>query len=353
MRARGLQPEARANYARGLQPEARARGLQPEARANYFGMEVASILCVRSSARAAWIPVPISRRGGLACVTVTSSKSPWAIRALTGAKKDRDSCGATLVLKAFESDVRAQTCSQVAGREGTDAAPPPSKKPRLLGSDSEDEEESEQEEDDSQQSSCTKVPRGPTRRVDKVGFTKIELDGVEVEVGFHKGPGVQVPANAETVAKVLTFLETKYDILLAAGRDLAGQRLAARRDGPHELLAKVRPSQCRKDTSTPGATLGRDTNKIRFDFTRDAFKLLYFDGDTQKRTTKGFEVPRVNAFGLVLGHDDYAKMKAGVLHKARMAWNKLDKSDEPRFQDQSSSDVAKACSHERGDGLQP
>ena len=316
-------------------------------------MEVASILCVRSSARAAWIPVPTSRRGGLACVTVTSSKSPWAIRALTGAKKDRDSCGATLVLKAFESDVRARACSQVAGREGTDAAPPPSKKPRLLGSDSEDEEESEQEEDDSQQSSCSKVPRGPTRRVDKVGFTKIELDGVEVEVGFHKGPGVQVPANAETVDKVLTFLEANYDILLASGRDLAGQRLAARRDGPHELLAKVPPSECRKDTFTPGATLGRDTNKIRFDFTRDAFKLLYFDGDTQKRTTKGFEVPRVDALGLVLGRDDYAKMKAAVLRKARMAWNKLDQSDAPRFQDQSSSDVAKACSHERGDGLQP
>ena len=44
---------------------------------------------------------------------------------------------------------------------------------------------------------------------------------------------------------------------------------------------------------------------------------------------------------------------AAVLRKARMAWNTLDQSDAPRFQDPSSSDVATACSHERGDGLQP
>ena len=216
-------------------------------------MEVASVLCVRISARSAWIPVPASRRGGCSCVTVTSSKSPWAIRALTGTKKDRDSCGTALVLKAFESDVRAQ----IAGRDQADTTPPPSKKPRLVESDSEvDDEESEREGDDSQQSSCSKVPRGPTRRVEKVGFTKIELDGLEVEVGFHRGPGVQVPATAETVAKVLTFLDQKYDVLLAAGRDLTGQRLAARKGGPHELLAKVPPSICRKQTITPDATWG-------------------------------------------------------------------------------------------------
>ena len=273
-------------------------------------------------------------------MTVTSSKSPWAIRALTGTKKDRDSCGTALVLKAFESDVRAQ----IAGRDQADTTPPPSKKPRLVESDSEvDDEESEHEGDDSQQSSCSKVPRGPTRRVEKVGFTKIELDGLEVEVGFHKGPGVQVPATAETVAKVLRYLDQRYDVLLAAGRALTVQRLAARKDGPHELLSTMLPSECRKEkTITPGATLGRDTNKIRFDFTRDAFKLLFFDGDSSKRTTKGFEVQRTDAMGMVMSLEDYAKMKATVLCKARMAWNKLDKSDAPRFQDPSSSDVATA-----------
>ena len=153
---------------------------------------------------------------------------------------------------------------------------------------------------------------------------------------------MQVPATAETMATVLTFLDQKYDVLLAAGRDLTGQRLAARRGGPHELLATVPPSECRKETLTPGATLGRDTNKIRFDFTRDAFKLLFFDGDSSRRTTKGFEVQRTDAMGRVMCREDYAKMKATVLCKARLTWNKLDKSDAPRFQDPSSIDVATA-----------
>ena len=83
-------------------------------------------------------------------------------------------------------------------------------------------------------------------------------------------------------------------------------------------------------------------NKIRFDFHRDAFKLFYFDGSSLKRLSKGFEVPRVDAMGSILGLAAYSKVKAGVLHKARMAWNEFDKSDAPRFPDQTSSDVATA-----------
>lgn len=60
--------------------------------------------------------------------------------------------------------------------------------------------------------------------------------------------------------------------------------------------------------------------------------------------------------GVVLGPNGYAKMKAAVLREARMAWNKIDKSNTPRFQDSSVSDVASACSQENrecSDGLQP
>ena len=160
-------------------------------------MDAASVICVRNGARASWIPVPTTRRGTEYCVTLTSSKSPWAIRVLTGTKKDRDSCGATLVLKAFESDVRAH----VAGLAEPDASPTPLNKSRLLESDSE-ADEAEDADDDSQNSSFsgprTHVSKAQTRRVDKVGFTKIELDGLEVDVGFHKGLGVLLPANADT-----------------------------------------------------------------------------------------------------------------------------------------------------------
>ena len=142
---------------------------------------------------------------------------------LKGAKKDRDTCDATLVLKAFESDVRARVAAIVP----TDASPPPVKKQRLLDSDS----EADDSHDDSQQSAARSQPvKRQTAAVEKVGFTKIELNGVQVDVGFHKGPGVQVHANAETMQGLLNFLDQHYDVLLAAGRDLNGQRLAARKD---------------------------------------------------------------------------------------------------------------------------
>ena len=129
---------------------------------------------------------------------------------------------------------------------------------------------------------------------------------------------------------------------MAACRDLYGQRLAARRDGPHGLLAKVPPSECRKRTFTLYSTAETVTNKIRFAFARVALKLLYFDG---------FEVARTDAMLCVLCRADYAKMKIGILHKARMQWNKLDQSDAPHFSGSDFSDVATACSHDCG--LQP
>ena len=317
-------------------------------------MEVASVLCVRTGARASCIPIPTTRILAADCVRITSSKSPWAIRALTGTKKDRDSCGAILVLKAFESDVRAQV-GGLAGPAEPDAQSPSPKRPRLLESDSE-AEEPETAEDDSQQSSVASSSKqvskkascreAACRRVDRGGFSKIELDGLAFEVGLHKGPGVLVPANAGAVASILKLLDEKYDVLLAAGRDINGQRLAARKDGPHGLLDKVPPFLFRKGAPATDTTSDNDSNKIRYDFRRSAFKLVYFDGGSLKTATKGFTVSRTDAFGNVLCRADYAKMKAGILHKARMAWNKLDQSDAPRFQDRSSSDVTTACSHD-------
>ena len=192
--------------------------------------------------------------------------------------------------------------------------------------------------------------------MDKVGFTNIELDGLRVALGFYNGPGLLLPANEETVRDVLTFLDKKYATLLAAGRDINGKRLAARKDGPHELLSTVRPCECPNGKRAQALKLGdttseSDTNKIRFDFGRGAFKVMYLDGGSLKRVTKGFDVPRTDVVGLVLCRADYAKMKAGILNKARMAWNKLDQSGAPRLQDHTSSDVAAACSHDGG--LQP
>ena len=119
---------------------AAARGLQPAMPA----VDVADVLCVRTHPRAAWIPIPTTKRGTSKCVTLCSSKSHWAIRALTGLNKDRDQCGTMVALKAFENDVRAQLGEPTPAQDSE----PPSKKSRIHDTDSE-------AEDDSQQSSSS------------------------------------------------------------------------------------------------------------------------------------------------------------------------------------------------------
>ena len=303
-------------------------------------MDAALVLCVRGSARAQWIPVPTTRRGSLQCATLSSSKSAWAVNALKGARKDRETCGAHLVLRAFESDVRAR----VASLSPPDVSQPAAKKQRLLESDTEAESASDAE-DDSQQSSASSPLDKKTahfQKVDKVGFTKIDLNGFEINVGFHKGPGVQVPATQETVSGLLKFLDQHYDTFLAAGRDLMGKRLAARQDGPQEILKQVPPRECREPCTELASDT--DTNKIRFCFRRVAYRLFYFDGSGMRSISKGFEVPRADPMGNILSDADYANVKAFMKGKARQAWNKLDKSSAPRFPaDQTSSDATSAA----------
>ena len=294
-------------------------------------MQVACVLCVRPHGRAAWIPVPVKQRGTESCVALTSSKSPWAIRALTGFNKGRTGCGATLVLRAFESDVRAQAnCEQTEADRGLQ---PDDKRQRLCDTDTEDA-------DDSQDSSPPKhgsPKQYRATRVDIVGFTTVAIGGLDVKVGFYKGPGVLLPATTEAVSGVLKFLDQRYDELLEAGRELNGKRLAARKDGPQELLSRVPPFDCangsRAKKTSPANLSQTDTNKVRFDFRCDGFQIKYTDADGAPKTlTKGFVVSRNDAVtGLVLAKPEYKKLKKDMLHKARMTWNELDKSSAPRL----------------------
>ena len=108
---------------------------------------------------------------------------------------------------------------------------------------------------------------------------------------------------------------------------------------------------CRHGPHEPDTQAKSDTNKIRFCSARHAFKLVYSSGVSEQTMPKSFEVARADALGNILSYDDYAKVKAAILHRARMQWNLLDKKDAPRFQDPTSSGDAAACS--RDGGLQP
>ena len=299
-------------------------------------MEAANVLCIRPTARKAWIVVPTTNRGISSCVALSSTKSPWAIRALVGAKKDRDCADATLVLKAFEVDIRARHISSKSGTSNSSESgtPPKKKLNRLDDSDDEPEEEEVQDDaGDSQTSACSQPTTKKKSRVSvsKFGFGKVDLNGKTAMVGWNKGPGLQLQADAETVTTVFQHLNTQYDILLAAGRKVADGRLAARN---HETctLNRLAPSECRK---RPSDVVNYDTNRIRFDFRNGAFT-VHYQGDDNKahRMSTDFVVPRTStSTGNVLEGEAYIKAKEVVLAKARDAWNQHDKSGAERYTD--------------------
>ena len=91
------------------------------------------------------------------------------------------------------------------------------------------------------------------------------------------------------------------------------------------------PDQC-ISVSNRTSTAGADSNRIRFDFRRGAYLIMYKgEAGEARQLSKGLEVPRTDYIGNVLRGDAYSQAKAQVLIKARLQWNTLDRSGAPRF----------------------
>lgn len=311
------------------------------------------MLCVRPSPRHAWVPVPVTIRGKAECVVLCSTKSPWVQKCLVGAKKgtdDRDWHDVHLVLKAFESTVREKILNpQVDIPKSKNVDP----REQLLGS-SDDEDISRDSPPTGSEESPKKTRRLAARSaraarrtamVATEGFTMINVGDDQVEVGFHKGPGLQLAATVDAVRLVLKFLNEKYDTLLTAGRELHAQKTQRGHDCPHELLrpvkrivertdphaaAKKRLNGQHKSPSVRNGTIYM--NKIRWDFARTAFSIHYMDDDgKQCRATKGFEVPLEDRCGRVMTGESYSEAKAIVFQNAIEYWNTHDKSKQARI----------------------
>ena len=158
---------------------------------------------------------------------------------------------------------------------------------------------------------------------------KVPLGEDEVEICFHKGPGLQAKADSATVQSIVQHLNRNYDTCLAAGREIRNKKSAVRKGGPQELLDTASGQEIRKEPTSAGV----DTNKIRFDFRRGAYIIMYKDGDGElHRLSKGLEVPRTDYTGGVMPADVYSKVKEQVLMQARQKWNTLDRSGADRLQ---------------------
>lgn len=326
----------------GLQPLAyspwlTASGLQPEYN---MDVEAAMVLCVRGGSRKKWVPVPTVMRGANSCVTLSSTKSSWAMHCLMSTIPDTDTQDVVLVLKAFEKNIRQQMHSVEpttdSDSQTTASGEPASKRQRLL--DSDDDSDSAAPSCDSQLSAgnsllpakTTVAPKASKVGVAAAGLMKVDLDGALVSIGVHKGPGLQISATTDAIQIVLSYIVKNYHTLLKTSRAIESERRSTIDSSPRDLLVTAKPHECRK---SPDAKTGTDTNKIRWDFQRAAYAVIFKAADGSiHRHSKGLEVQRLDVFGSPLSASVYAEAKRLLILRARAMWNELDKSGEPRFE---------------------
>ena len=72
--------------------------------------------------------------------------------------------------------------------------------------------------------------------------------------------------------------------------------------------------------------------RIRWLFGECAYEIMYTDEEGQRhRTYKSFKVLRTNAFGGMLGLEEFQKARLLTLGRARALWNTLDQSLVARY----------------------
>ena len=282
---------------------------------------IQDVICIRTGSKSqrAWIPIKTETIGGRECVKLNGTKNKWAVNALVQAKQGRDSGDAHLVLQAFEDDVRSRSEGYGPGIADDSAASSQErgtspKKQRLTDSDSEVEK---QDEDSSQSpSERVNVKKNKKKSLAEVGFMAMRINDNDFQVGFHKGPGLILPADLATLDSIVNHLHAFYEPLLSAGRGIVTKK--------KDLLLKA---------STPGIPKKKELkNRIRYDMNRSAYIVLYTGADaTMHRVSKGLEVPHADVLGKPLDKQTYANVKKAMMKKAQEIWNKFDQSDTQRF----------------------
>lgn len=254
-----------------------------------------------------------------------------------------------LVLRAFEKQVRDQVAEAAPDTqpEASGAAcptlAPGRKRKRRLFEDTDDEREEDSSHgksvcpDDEAACSQKALAVSPKRSkgrtlIQRAGFTKIQIGDTAVKVGFAKGPGLQLEADTDGIRHILEHINDNWTMLLREGRQQCDALSNSRLDSPHALLKRLPAHTLRKGKPVAHVNADTDTNKVRFDFTRAAFTIIYEDKCGQcHRLSKGFEVPRVDPAGRLRPNPEYQELKHAVLEKARRAWNAFDESDKPRL----------------------
>ena len=178
-----------------------------------------SMVCVRAGHKARWIAVEVVERsnGDRSC-TLCSTKSTWALQLLRNDRDNREARDCQLVIRTFEKNIRQQLECADGFQPGSGLA-----------------------DEGAQRKQKGKYPGK--------GFQTIKVNGFPLDIGLHKGPGLQLKCCGENIVNVFSVLESTFKDLLAQGREAQYVRNTMKADGARELLETVPTWALRRDRS--------------------------------------------------------------------------------------------------------
>ena len=293
------------------------------------------VVCVRTNGRQMFVPVSFKRFAGEDCALINSGgKVTWLARVLH--KQQRDEYDTSLVVRAFDTEVRARLkqnagmpdssipVSQSATQEpksGKKTQGPKRGKQNVMS----DSEESAGSPDGLVDTKTYQVRSQMGRRkrrrlgtpgftIDAVGWTKVPVEeGFCLTLGVARNqPGLLTPLHVKNVTDAVTYLDKNYSRLLAIGRGLHATQL-----GQLEEMGAPAPSA----VGVP----------VRYNIAHDSYLIVYQDNNGKLvKSEKGLHCPRVRN-GVHLSPEVYADVKKTKLAHARAMWNALDHSGAPRL----------------------
>ena len=256
--------------------------------------------------------LPVEQTCGVSCIGL-NAYAPWMNMALEGKSRgDHQGLVVSVICDLFNhmkpsssSEEELGDAAPAASRKG--AAPAASKGRSALGMDSDSDEDAlaEATVSRSKRPSKAALPRASSQT-----FHTIDFHGVELTVKRRpRGGGVVLQLASLPV--FLTYLRQRIEDEIAA----------------KAAFVPKKPKNVEVDMRTD-----EDKGRVQWVFSHHGWRVKYETEDGQVKTSmKGLIVPRSDFDGRLLTSEEFARMRAKVLSKARQCWNEWDCSDAPRF----------------------
>ena len=284
--------------------------------AAFTEVSVGQCLAVRGGCSPGWSAVPTSTVKGREVFEV-NTKATWLILHAFGVRSNPNAAERA-ALMAFCDSLRKGLTQPGAGSERPPAAEPsvaPARGLRKLGVGLSDPP-SQPESPPPARPRPKAGPGRATRRAVACGFFSVTIEDTSLSVLKKSGPGVWVEAHPDAIAAVVRGLRRAKD------------------DGVEKSRCKrVRPADPEDGTDEDGG-------RLRWCFSREGFIVRYQAADGKMVTSARGLRPSRSCGGLRLSDEAFLEERGIYLIRARMAWNTLDQSAEPRFEISAEDEIA-------------